>query len=73
MSGLKPDDLQAFEGRCISLALKGGQRIDDCQLISGGRSGTSSLWVFTNGMDVFVRADLVIDIWESHGRFSKAA
>ena len=56
--------LLSLEGQRVSIALSDGRRIDDSQLISAGRSGTSTLWVFSNGMDVFVPIKLVVDIWE---------
>lgn len=58
-------ELQALEGRTICLALRHGSRIDDCVLISAGRQGVSTLWVWNLGADEFVpRAD-VVDFWET--------
>ncbi|HEY3240032.1 MAG TPA: hypothetical protein VGL92_10745 [Acidimicrobiia bacterium] len=56
--------LRAYEGRHVCLALTGGARIDDCQLISAGRPGTSTVWVFTSGADTFVPLADVLDVWE---------
>lgn len=57
--------LRSFEGLRVSLALADGSRIDDCQLVSAGRNGTRTVWVHSNGIDVFIqRADL-LDVWES--------
>lgn len=56
--------LRALEGRYVSLALTGGGRIDDCQLISAGRPGTATVWVFTAGADAFVAVADVLDVWE---------
>ena len=53
-----------FEGRNVSIALRDGSRIDDCQLVSAGRRGTTALWLFS-GIDVFVPLDTVVDLWES--------
>ena len=61
-----------FEGRNVSVALRDGSRIDDCQLVSGGREGTTTLWLFS-GTDVFVPLDMVIDLWESSPIGSRAA
>ena len=44
--------LRSLEGRRISMSLSDGSRIDDCQLVSGGRSGARTLWVFTNGTEI---------------------
>ncbi len=56
--------LRSLEGRRVSLALAGGARIDDCQLISAGRPGTSTVWVFAAGADTFVPMAEVLDVWE---------
>ena len=58
------DQMRALEGRQVSVALRGGDRIDDCQLVSGGRRGTGTVWLFWNTMDVFVPAEDVVDVWE---------
>ena len=57
--------LARFEGRRVSVALRGGQRIDDSQLVSAGCKRTGILWLFTNGTDRLVAADDVIDLWEA--------
>jgi hypothetical protein len=48
----------------VSVALGNGSRIDDCQLVSGPRAGANTLWLFSNGDDVFVTLSDVVDIWE---------
>jgi hypothetical protein len=58
-------ELRRLEGRRVSLALTGGQRIDDCQLISAGRSGCRNVWVFDAGNDRFVSHEDIVDCWES--------
>ena len=45
---------QALEGRQVCVALRNGCRIDDCQLVSAGRVSTGTLWLFSNGADLFV-------------------
>ena len=64
MSVEQRQQLRSLEGRRVSLALRGGTRLDDCQLVSAGRGHVGSLWVFTNGIDAFIDGDVVIDIWE---------
>lgn len=54
-----------LEGHRVSLALRGGDRIDDCQLISVGRAGTRTVWLFANSADTFVPIDDVTDLWEA--------
>lgn len=55
---------QALEGRQVSVALRDGSRIDDCQLISAGPASTGTMWLFSNGTDVFVSVRQVLDVWE---------
>ena len=56
---------QVFEGRQVCVALRDGSRIDDCQLISAGRLAAHTLWLFSNGLDVFIPIGLVLDVWEA--------
>jgi hypothetical protein len=56
---------QSLEGRQVCLALDRGERIDDCQLVSTGRSGVDTLWIFTNGSDRFIPRARVVDLWET--------
>jgi len=57
-------ELHRLEGRQVGVALRNGARIDDCQLVAAPRVGTATLWLFSNGDDVFVAAGDVIDVWE---------
>ena len=61
------DGLQQWEGRQVSVALADGSRIDDCQLVSAGRNGAGTLWLFTNGSDLFVPLGKVTAVWEAAG------
>lgn len=65
MSTSRLASLHYLEGRRVCLALAGGDRIDDCQLISLGRGRYRSIWVFSNGCDCFVARGDVIDCWEA--------
>lgn len=58
------DQLRVLEGRQVGLALRDGSRIDDCQLVSAGRAGARSMWIFTQGLDVFLSLDDLVDAWE---------
>lgn len=62
-----------LEGRIVGVALVGGRRYDDCQLVSVPRRGANTFWVFTSGEDVFVPADRVLEIWESDRRVMTTA
>jgi len=59
-----------LQGRQVNVALLGGERIDDCQLVSAARSQASKLWLFTNGVDAFVPVDAVVDVWAA-ARFTE--
>jgi hypothetical protein len=54
-----------LEGRRVGVALVGGSRLDDCQLISAGRHGAEDLWLYHNGADTFVTLRDVTDLWEA--------
>lgn len=56
--------LHGLEGRQVSVALRNGSRIDDCQLVAAPRVGTATLWLFSNGDDLFVSTSDVVDVWE---------
>jgi hypothetical protein len=58
------DLTKGLEGRRVNIALTNGSRIDECQLISAGRSGDDRLWVYGNGADTFVPFVEVVDLWE---------
>lgn len=57
--------LRSLEGRRVSIAFLDGSRLDDCSLVSIGRNRLDSLWVFVDGMDVFVPRSQIVDIWEA--------
>jgi hypothetical protein len=58
------NDLHVLEGRQVSVALRNGSRIDDCQLVSAPRARTETMWLFSNGDDLFVSVTDVLDVWE---------
>jgi hypothetical protein len=64
MSNQSFPQFKTLEGRRVGLALSDGSRIDDCQLISAGRPGLASVWVFLNGADAFIPLTVVIEVWE---------
>jgi hypothetical protein len=65
MSAHQIRQLRALEGRRVGLAVRGGRRIDDCQLVSAGRGRARTLWLFADGADSFVPLDDVVDLWEA--------
>jgi hypothetical protein len=64
---MTPAKLRSLEGRQVNVALRGGDRIDDCQLVSAGRASTATVWLFSNGTDLFVEVDDLTDVWEAAG------
>jgi hypothetical protein len=56
--------MRALEGHRVGLALRGGSRIDDCQLVAAGRSRVRTAWIFDSGDDAFVPLDDILDLWE---------
>jgi len=65
--------LRLLEGRQVSVAVHGGTRLDGCQLVSAGRARVDTLWLFTNGQDVFIPCRDVIDVWETNPDGLRAA
>ncbi len=63
--------LRGLEGLQIGLSLADGSRIDDCQLVSAGRCA-GTLWLFTNGSDLFVALGDVTAVWEAANSFRAA-
>jgi hypothetical protein len=62
---MRSGTVQSLEGRQVCVALSNGSRIDDCQLVSAGRVSTDTMWLFSNGADLFVSIDEVLDVWEA--------
>ncbi|MGH9008972.1 MAG: hypothetical protein ACRDYF_03895 [Acidimicrobiia bacterium] len=58
-------EFRMFEGRQVCVALADGSRIDDCSLVSAGRGRAQTVWVFVNGIDVFIRPADVTAVWEA--------
>lgn len=56
--------MRSLEGKRVDVALRGGDRIDDCQLVSGGRKGTQTVWLCWNTMDLFIPVEDVVGLWE---------
>jgi hypothetical protein len=64
--------LRLIEGHQVNVSLRDGTRLDDCQLVSRGRDRAPNLWLFTNGHDVFVDHDDIVDVWETSAHRSAA-
>jgi len=46
--------MHSLEGRHVSVTLRDGSRIDDCRLVSAHRPGAQTVWLFVDGIDVFL-------------------
>ena len=57
--------LRHLEGTRVSVALRNGDRLDDCELVAGPRGHTSRLWLFTAGIDLFIPLADVVAMWET--------
>jgi hypothetical protein len=73
MARLQQRRLHSIEGRQVSIALRDGTRLDDCNLVSGGRNRIDNLWLFANGEDVFVALEDVAEVWETDTDHPRAA
>ena len=57
--------MTSLEGRHVSVALRDGSRIDDCQLVSASRPGAQTVWLFVDGIDVFLPVAAILEMWEA--------
>ena len=68
LNGMATKEIARFrslEGRKVGLALRCGDRIDGCELVSIGSGRRRTVWVFTDGRDEFVPFEDVLDVWEA--------
>jgi hypothetical protein len=64
MSGTQRRQAYNLQGQNVSVALADGSRIDDATLVSVGRSRARTLWLYSNGADMFVAASAIVDLWQ---------
>jgi hypothetical protein len=57
--------LRTLEGHRVGVAVRDGQRLDDCELVSAVRGRASTVWLFADGTDTFVPVADVIEVWEA--------
>jgi hypothetical protein len=62
-----------LEGQSVSVALANGSRIDEAMLVSLGRSTARTVWLYSNGADVFVPVADIVDLWQPVHRHDRAA
>jgi hypothetical protein len=65
MSSRAMAKLKELEGKTVGVAIRGGQRIDECELISLPLRGAKKFWLWTGAEDVFLAPDQVLDVWET--------
>lgn len=58
-------NMTSLEGRHVNVALRDGSRIDDCQLVSASRPGTQTVWLFVDGIDVFLPVAAIAACWDA--------
>ncbi len=54
--------LRRMQGLTVSVSLADGSRLDDVILVS---ARPKTVWVFTNGEDLFLSTGDVVDAWET--------
>jgi hypothetical protein len=57
--------MHLLEGRHVNVALRDGSGIDDCQLVSVHRPGAQTVWLFVDGIDVFLPVAAIVACWEA--------
>ncbi len=58
-----PYALRRLEGQTVSIALRDGSRLDDCELVSvAGRRRGGSIWLLVGGDDHIVAVDDVLTV-----------
>jgi hypothetical protein len=57
-----PVALRTLEGRPVSVALRDGTRLDDCELVSAGPRRGATLWLLVGGHDRIVPVAEVADV-----------
>jgi hypothetical protein len=55
----------ALEGRRVNVALRNGNCLDDLHFVYANGGRVRSLWLFTNGADMFIPAEDVMEVWEA--------
>jgi len=61
--------LRRLEGRTVHVALAGGSRLDDVELVSARHN---TCWVYSNGEDLFLPVGDVLEVWETQPTRSAA-
>ena len=62
---MRREAMDRLEGSQVSVALRDGGRLDDCQLVSGPRGRSRMVWLFDGRIDVFVPVTDIVAVWEA--------
>ena len=65
MTNEQATQLRSLEGRHVSVAVRDGSRIDDSQLVSAGHHHVGTVWLFSNGADIFLPVADIVAVWEA--------
>jgi hypothetical protein len=66
--------VRRLEGQHVTVALANGSSVGDCTLVSAGRGRTTSLWLFYQGIDLFVPLCDIVEVSHvSHSGEPRAA
>jgi hypothetical protein len=58
-------ELRQLEGRQVCVALADGSRLDRCGLVAAARGPAKTMWLFVDGLDVFIHQGDVLAMWEA--------
>lgn len=61
---MRREAMHRLEGSQVSVALRDGDRLDDCQLVSAPRGRSRMVWLFDGRIDVFVPVTDIVALWE---------
>jgi hypothetical protein len=61
---MSKEAMRQLEGSRVSVALRDGGRLDDCQLVSAPRGQSRVVWLFDGLIDVFVPVTDIVAVWE---------
>ena len=56
--------MEKLEGHRVTVSLTNGCRLEECHLVSSGRGAVQSIWLYVDGVDVFVPRHEVADVYE---------
>jgi hypothetical protein len=70
---MSKDGMVRLEGSQVSVAMRDGGRLDDCQLVAAPRGRSRNVWLFDGRIDVFVPVSEIVAVWETTPVAGRAA